>query len=41
MSIDDSENNYILIEKQAAADLILKGFAEPDSIYNNYWTCKY
>jgi hypothetical protein len=34
--IDDSEKNNDLIVKQAAAAHFLQGFAESDSIYDNY-----
>jgi len=34
--IEDSEKNDDLIEKDAAAAHFLQGFAESDSIYDNY-----
>ena len=34
--IDDSEKNDDLIVKEAAAAHFLQGFAESDSIYDNY-----
>ncbi len=34
--IDDSEKNDNLIVKEAAAAHFLQGFAESDSIYDNY-----
>jgi hypothetical protein len=34
--IDDSEKNDDMIFKQAAAAHFLQGFAESDSIYDNY-----